>query len=146
MDLSVTKTPERLVRTQPIFVTLNLFQGPFRRTPDVMREERTPCIYILASGTYGTLYIGVTADLIARLWQHRSDALPGFTSQYHVHRLVHYEVHGDMQHAILREKQLKRWHRQWKINLINESNPHWEDLAVGLGLPPLAPGARKDGP
>ena len=111
-----------------------------------MKEERVPCVYILASRLYGTLYIGVTSDPIGRLWQHRNDALPGFTSRCGVHRLVHYEVHGDMEHAILREKQLKRWHCQWKINLINESNPHWADLAVGLGLPPLAPGARRNGP
>ena len=132
--------------THPFFVTLNLFQGPFRRTPRAMRQERLPCVYILASGHYGTLYIGVTSDLIARLWQHRNDALPGHTSKYKIHRLVHYELFGEMEPAILREKQLKRWHRPWKINLINESNPQWGDLAVGLGLPPLAPGKRPDGP
>jgi putative endonuclease len=111
-----------------------------------MREERLPCAYILASGLYGTLYTGVTSDLIGRLWQHRNDVLPGFTARYKVHRLVHFELFGEMAHAILREKQLKRWHRQWKINLINEANPHWADLAVGLGLPPLAPRERRNGP
>ncbi len=110
-----------------------------------MREERLPCVYILASKPYGTIYIGVTSDLVAHLWQHRNDALPGFTSRYAVRRLVHYELFGEMGPAILREKQLKRWHRQWKINLINESNPQWADLAVGLGLPPLAPGKPRDG-
>jgi putative endonuclease len=128
-----------LCENGPIFVTLNLFQGPFRPTRGAMRQERNPSVYILASGHYGTLYIGVTSDLMARLWQHRNDTLPGFTSRYKVHRLVHFELFGDMEHAILREKQLKRWHQQWKINLINEANPDWHDLAVGLGLPPLAP-------
>ncbi len=111
-----------------------------------MRQERQPCTYILASKLYGTLYIGVTSDLVARLWQHRNNMLPGHTSRHAVHRLVHYELFGEMEPAILREKQLKRWHRQWKINLINASNPHWADLAVGLSLPPLAPGMRHDGP
>lgn len=111
-----------------------------------MRPARIPCVYILASRHYGTLYIGVTSDLEARLWQHRNDALPGFTSRYKVHRLVHFEVYDDMINAISREKQLKRWHRQWKINLINAANPEWRDLAVGLGLPRLAPGFGRNGP
>jgi putative endonuclease len=88
----------------------------------------------------------VTSNLLGRLWQHRNDAFPGFTSQCSVHMLVHYELFGEMEPAILREKQLKRWHRQWKINLINENNPHWADLAVGLGLPPLASDDRRNGP
>jgi putative endonuclease len=111
-----------------------------------MRDERQPCVYILASQPYGTLYIGVTSNLIGRLWQHRNDALPGFTSKHHVHLLVRFEMLGDMERAILREKQLKRWHRQWKINLIESENPHWVDLAVGLGLPPLGRGVGRDGP
>ena len=110
-----------------------------------MREERQPCVYIMASGHCGTLYIGVTSSLVARIWQHRNNALPGFTSKHHVHTLVHFELFGDMQRAITREKQLKRWHRQWKINLINENNPPWADLAVGLGLPPLELGVRRNG-
>ena len=136
----------RNLHSQPFFVTLNLFQGPFRRTFRSMRQERNPCVYILASGHYGTLYIGVTSDLIARLWQHRNAATPGFSSRYKVHRLVHFEMFGDMVSAITREKQLKNWHRPWKINLINEANPHWADLAVGLGLPPLALSMAHDGP
>ena len=117
-------------------VTLNLFQGPsciilYRMI------DRTPCVYILASQPRGTLYIGVTSDLMGRLWQHRSGALPGFTRRYKIHRLVRFEMFGDMAGAIAREKQLKNWHRQWKINLIEESNPHWADLAVGLGLSSL---------
>jgi Predicted endonuclease containing a URI domain len=111
-----------------------------------MREERNPCVYILTSERYGTLYVGVTSNLVARLWQHREEVLGGFTSRYDVHRLVHFEMYGDMERAITREKQLKRWHRQWKINLINAENPEWKDLAVGLGLEPLRQGKPKDGP
>ena len=122
-----------------------LVSGPIPPQARPMSFERDPCVYILSSKPYGTLYIGVTSDLIARLWQHRNDVLPGFTSKYGVHMLVRFEQFGDMERAILREKQLKRWHRQWKINLINESNPHWADLAVGLGLPPLAPGKTRNG-
>jgi putative endonuclease len=108
-----------------------------------MREERQPCVYILASGVYGTLYIGVTSNLTGRLWQHRNNALPGFTARYGVHRLVRFELFGDMERAIVREKQLKHWHRGWKINLIESENPRWVDLAVGLGLPP--PASRRGG-
>ena len=132
-------------QNRPFFVTLNLFQGPFLGTLWSMQFECNPCVYILASAHYGTIYIGVTSDLIARLWQHRNDALPGFTSRYGVHRLVHFEMFGDMARAIAREKQLKNWRRHWKINLINAENPEWRDLAVGLGLPPLAPRLRPDG-
>ena len=103
-----------------------------------MRQERNPCVYILASGRYGALYIGVTSNLIQRLVQHREGLLPGFTSRYKVHRLVHFEMFGDVEHAIAREKRLKNWHRQWKINLIESENPHWADLAEGLGFKPLA--------
>jgi putative endonuclease len=99
--------------------------------------EKQPCAYMLASQPYGTLYIGVTSDLIARLWQHRSGEVKGFTSRYGVHRLVRFELFGTMGGAIEREKQLKRWHRQWKINLIESDNPDWHDLAPGLGLPPI---------
>ena len=133
------------IRTRPFFVTLNLFQGPFRSTDWSMPIERNPCVYILASGHYGTLYIGVTSDLIARLWQHRNNALPGFTSRYGVYRLVHFEMFGAMEHAIAREKQLKNWRRQWKINLINAENPEWRDLAVELGFEPMAPRLRRNG-
>ncbi len=102
-----------------------------------MLSPRQPCVYILASKAYGTIYIGVTSDLITRLHQHRTDAVSGFTSQHGVHRLVRYELFDEMGSAIAREKQLKRWHRQWKINLIESDNPDWHDLAPGLGLPPL---------
>ncbi len=111
-----------------------------------MPTERNPSVYILASHPRGTLYIGVTSDLIARLWQHRDDALPGFTRRHAVKRLVWYEMHAAMDAAISREKQLKNWNRQWKLNLIEAANPHWADLAVGMGFEPLAPRARRDGP
>lgn len=101
--------------------------------------ERNPCVYILASRHLGTLYIGVTSDLMKRLWQHREHATGGFTARYCVHRLVHFEMFGDMERAIMREKQLKNWRRQWKINLINGANPEWRDLAIALGFAPLAP-------
>jgi putative endonuclease len=98
---------------------------------------KQPCVYILASKKYGTLYIGVTSALITRVWQHRSGEVKGFTSQYKVHRLVRFEQFETMHEAIAREKQLKRWHRQWKINLVESENPDWHDLAPALGLPPL---------
>ena len=107
---------------------------------------KEPCVYILASQPHGTLYIGVTSDLLARLYQHRVGVIPGFTSRYGVFRLVRFEVLEDMDSAIVREKQLKRWHRNWKINLIEADNPHWVDLAIGLGLDPVAPRKRRHGP
>ena len=110
-----------------------------------MAVERQPCVYILASQPRGTLYIGVTSDLIKRLWQHREGLTAGFTKRYSVHSLVRYEMFGSMEQAILREKQLKRWHRAWKINLVESENPDWRDLAVGLGLAPLAPRRGRDG-
>jgi putative endonuclease len=103
----------------------------------VTGRERQPFVYILASRPRGTLYIGVSSDLLGRIWKHRNGTTGGFVSKYCVHRLVHLEPFGDMEAAIGREKQLKRWHRQWKINLIEAQNPHWSDLAVGLGFEPL---------
>ena len=99
--------------------------------------ERVPVVYILASGRAGTLYIGVTSDLMARLWRHRSEALPGFTARYDVKRLVWYEAHDRMDSAIRRERQLKKWNRDWKLNLIEMANPDWRDLAIGLGFDPI---------
>ena len=87
-----------------------------------------PCTYILASERNSTLYIGVTSDLVKRVWEHKSDFVEGFTKQYQVHTLVWYEVHGDIESAIVREKQLKEWKRQWKVELIEKSNPYWNDL------------------
>ena len=135
----------KFLQIKPFFVTLNLFQGPFLGRLVGMRYERNPCVYLLSNRHYGAIYIGVTSNLLQRLVQHREGLIPGFTTRYKVHRLVHFEMFGEMEPAILREKQLKRWHRQWKINLINAENPEWRDLAVGLGLPPLGPGKPRDG-
>jgi putative endonuclease len=89
---------------------------------------KQPCIYILANKPRGTIYIGVTSDLIARTWQHKNDLVTGFSEQYQVHLLVYYEMHDTMLEAIQREKQLKKWNRDWKIKLIEEFNANWEDL------------------
>ncbi|MGZ5660649.1 MAG: GIY-YIG nuclease family protein [Usitatibacter sp.] len=85
-------------------------------------------VYILASKPYGTLYTGITNDLARRVWEHGNDVVKGFTREHQTHRLVWYEVHGDAYEAIAREKLLKKWHRDWKISLIQEMNPQWEDL------------------
>ncbi|MDP1788437.1 GIY-YIG nuclease family protein [Nitrosomonas sp.] len=90
--------------------------------------EKQPTIYILASGYNGTLYIGVTSHLIQRVWQHKQDLVEGFTKRYGVHFLVYYEMHEEVLAAIQRKKQLKKWNRQWKINLIEKMNPAWKDL------------------
>ena len=87
-----------------------------------------PAVYLLASKKNGTLYIGVTSNLIQRIWQHRSESALGFTQKYRVHRLVYYEIHNEMAEAILKEKRLKKWNRRWKVNLIEEKNPNWIDL------------------
>jgi putative endonuclease len=90
--------------------------------------ERQPAVYVLASKQNGTLYIGVTSDLAKRAWEHKNDLVEGFTKKYGVHRLVYYEMHEDMLSAITREKQLKKWNRAWKLELIEEKNPEWKDL------------------
>jgi putative endonuclease len=98
-----------------------------------MRPLKHPAVYILASRPRrGALYIGVTSDLGQRVWQHRSSVVSGFTSRYQVHRLVYYELYGDMLTAITREKQLKEWRRRWKVELIEERNPNWRDLYPDL--------------
>ncbi len=89
-------------------------------------------VYILASGKYGTLYIGITNDLVRRVDEHKKNLADGFTKKYGVHQLVYYEGHGDVHEAIVREKQIKKWYRDWKINLIEQDNPHWVDLYNGL--------------
>lgn len=91
-----------------------------------------PCVYILASERNGTLYIGVTSDLVKRIWQHRNDVTDGFTKKYRVHTLVWYESHPTMESAIQREKALKNWHRIWKIRIIELMNPDWLDLSQQL--------------
>ncbi len=89
---------------------------------------RQPAVYMLATKPYGTLYIGVTSDLVKRIWEHRSNATDGFTKRYGVHRLVHFEQFRSMTEAIEREKELKKWRRAWKIALVDEANPDWRDL------------------
>ena len=85
-------------------------------------------VYILASGYNGTLYVGVTGNLINRIWQHRNGACDGFTRKYSIKSLVWYELHSDVLQAIKREKQLKQWKRAWKIRLIEQQNTEWRDL------------------
>jgi putative endonuclease len=90
--------------------------------------NRQPAVYILASGRNGTLYIGVTSDLVRRIWQHRNRFVEGFSNRYDTHLLVYFEVHASMESAIMREKQLKKWKRRWKLELIEEHNAYWRDL------------------
>jgi putative endonuclease len=90
--------------------------------------EKAYYVYLLASGRYGTLYTGVTSDLVKRAWQHRESVTGGFTKKYGVKQLVWYEVHNDVLAAITREKQIKKWNRAWKIELIQQQNPQWRDL------------------
>ena len=100
-------------------------------------EMKQPCVYILASKRNGTLYIGVTSDLIRRVWQHKNDIEEGFTKRYGVHKLAWYESHETMESAITREKRLKNWPRAGKIRLIEEENSEWNDLfgdLIGSGF------------
>jgi putative endonuclease len=90
--------------------------------------DRQFYVYILTNPRYGTLYTGVTNDLVRRAWEHKNDVLAGFTRDHGLHRLVWYEVHGSAYEAITREKLIKKWHRDWKVNLIQGMNPGWEDL------------------
>jgi putative endonuclease len=90
--------------------------------------EKSSYVYILASAPYGTLYVGSTPDLIRRIWQHREGLIDGFTKEYRVSRLVWYEIHADIMQAGLREKQIKKWNRAWKVRLIEEINLRWRDL------------------
>ncbi len=93
---------------------------------------KTAFVYILASKRNGTLYTGVTSDLPKRVAQHKQDVVKGFTSKYGVHRLVWYEVHGDIIEAIRRERKIKAWRRKWKLRLIEEMNPEWKDLHADI--------------
>ena len=91
-----------------------------------MRKQ--PCVYILASKPNGTLYTGVSSDLVKRVYEHKNGLANGFTKKYNVHRLVYFELHEHMNAAITREKQIKKWNRAWKLELIEKSNPQWKDL------------------
>jgi putative endonuclease len=99
---------------------------------------KQPCVYILASRKHGTLYVGVSSNLVQRIYQHRVGAMPGFSSVHEVKQLVWFEMHETMESAILREKRIKKWNRDWKIRLIEEENPDWLDLATSIGFEPLA--------
>jgi putative endonuclease len=131
-------------------VTLNLFQGLSSANTTLTvnhmilmykmtkRLDFQPCVYIMASFNGQAIYIGVTSDLMRRIGQHREGYFDGHSKKYKTHRLVLFEVFGDMDSAIAREKQLKNWRRQWKINHVTATNPKWRDLAEDLGFPPLA--------
>jgi putative endonuclease len=90
--------------------------------------DKTFYVYMLASARYGTLYLGVTSNLIKRTWEHRDGVVDGFTKKYGVKKLVWFEIHTEAISAITREKQLKKWNRAWKIELIQQENPLWRDL------------------
>jgi putative endonuclease len=102
-----------------------------------VHRDFAPVVYLLASQRNGTLYVGVTSQLIARLDQHRRGVVPGFTQEYGVRRLVWFEMHSTMEAAIMREKRIKKWNRSWKLELIEAGNPDWRDLAEDLGFNPL---------
>ncbi len=99
--------------------------------------ERTPAVYIMASGFHGTIYTGVTSNFLQRVAQHRDGTFGGFSAEYGCKRLVWFETGGTMEGAIAREKQLKNWRRAWKLALIAEANPTWRDLAEDYGFDPL---------
>ena len=100
-----------------------------------MSRERSYCVYILASKIGGTLYIGVTNDLVRRVYEHREKLAESFTKKYQVARLVYFEQLDDIESAIRREKRLKKWNRAWKIRLIEENNPNWDDLYPSIARP-----------
>ncbi|HEY3520581.1 MAG TPA: GIY-YIG nuclease family protein [Rhodanobacteraceae bacterium] len=95
-------------------------------------HKKQPAVYILANERNGTLYIGVTSDLIQRIWQHRNDVVDGFSRRYRTHKLVYFEQHASMEAAIVREKQIKKWNRAWKLELIEKHNPYWRDLYLSI--------------
>ena len=102
-----------------------------------MEREAVPTVYLLASRRNGTLYVGVTSDLVARVHQHRAGLLSGFTRDYGVKWLVWFEHHATMEAAIQREKRIKKWNRAWKLDLIETGNPQWRDLAEDFGFDAL---------
>jgi len=100
-----------------------------------MSSERSYWVYILASRIGGTLYVGVTNNLVRRVYEHKMGLAEGFTKKYKVHRLVYFEQYSDIENAIVREKRLKKWNRAWKIKLIEELNPNWDDLYPSIASP-----------
>ena len=93
-----------------------------------MSAEKTFWVYLLASAPNGTLYLGVTSNLVQRIWQHKNKVFEGFSAQYDIDKLVWYEQHHNAESAIAREKHIKKWNRAWKIELIQQANPEWQDL------------------
>ena len=93
---------------------------------------KLPCVYLLPNKRNGTLYIGVTSNLIQRTWQHQQGVVQGFTKRHELKILVWYEVHETMESAIMREKTLKKWSRKWKLRLVERMNPYWKDLSDAL--------------
>jgi putative endonuclease len=89
-------------------------------------------VYILANHRYGTFYVGITNDLVRRVWEHKNGVVKGFSCEHGLHRLVWYEAHSTAYEAITREKLIKKWHRDWKVNLIQGMNPDWDDLYDGI--------------
>ncbi len=104
------------------------------RASERRMSEKRPCVYILASRRNGTLYVGVTSDIARRAWEHRTQAIEGFTKRYNVHLLVYIEFHESMAEAMQREKRIKKWRRAWKLALIERDNPQWRDLYDDLML------------
>jgi putative endonuclease len=92
--------------------------------------NKQPSVYLLSNKKYGTLYIGVTSNLVKRVWEHKNNLVDGFTKRYNIHQLVWYEIHETMDSAIQREKRLKDWRREWKIKLIESLNPDWR-ICIG---------------
>ncbi len=93
---------------------------------------KQPAVYILSNKRNGTLYVGVTSDIVKRIWEHKNNLVEGFTKKYGVHQLVYYELFDDMYTAISREKQIKKWRRLWKTGLIEKNNPEWRDLTKDI--------------
>jgi putative endonuclease len=108
--------------------------SPSLLTVELAKEctVKQPAVYILANRRNGTLYVGVTSDLIQRVWQHRTGKVSGFSQRYGVHLLVYFELHETMYAAITGEKQIKKWNRAWKLKLIEKKNPEWRDLYPSL--------------
>ena len=91
-------------------------------------QKNESYVYIMASKKYGTLYIGITSDIVWRIYEHKEKRVEGFTKKYNIDKLVYFETYTDINEAIFREKQIKKWRRDWKINLIEQNNPYWQDL------------------
>jgi putative endonuclease len=97
-----------------------------------MVQEKQFAVYLVSSGRNGTIYIGMTSNLLGRIWQHKNKVMPGFTARHDCDRLVYFELFDNAEAAIQRERRLKEWRRDWKVALIEEKNPRWEDLYLGI--------------